>query len=153
MVVFDFVIGFFVGLMILVICFLLGAPASVAGIAALLAGTGVWLASWLRTSVRFTPSRLVITALLWPRRIPWPDVQSVSLQDMFDNETDEVTQQRLVIHYRRGSGLRLVTLPLFFPVPEMLSSDKPRSWIRRRADRQREVIREQLAARGYPLAG
>jgi hypothetical protein len=153
MLVFDFVIGFFVGLMVLVICFLLGASAGVAAVAAVAAGAGVWLASWLRTSVRFTPGHLVITVLLWPRRIPWADVQRVSLQDMFDNETDEVTQQRLAIHYRRGSGLRLVTLPLFFPVPEILSSGTPRSWIRRRADRQREVISGQLAARGYPLRG
>jgi len=30
---------------------------------------------------------------------------------------------------------------------------KPRTWVGRRKERQREIIREQFAARGYPLPG
>jgi hypothetical protein len=51
---------------------------------------------------------------------------------------------------------RRLTLPLFFRVPEnQVTSEagprRPLTWIGRRADRQREIIREEFAARGYPL--
>jgi hypothetical protein len=48
-----------------------------------------------------------------------------------------------------------MSLPLFFRVPEdQFTSGGPRrslTWIGRRSDRQREIIREEFAARGYPL--
>jgi len=92
------------------------------------------------------------------------------------HETSEVTRRRAVIHYRRDPGpplgavprrlsdsragaraqFRTVSPPVFFPVPaEQLpglpTPRKPRTWAGRRAERQREIIREEFAARGYPL--
>jgi hypothetical protein len=153
LIVFDFVIGFSAGIIVLVICGLLGAPGGVTATAALLAGAAVWLASWLRTSIRFTPSDLVTTKLLRSHRIPWADVIRVSLQDMHEHDTDEVTQRRLDIGYRRETRVGHVALPLFFPPLDCSpgTGGSRRGWARRRADRQREIIRAELAAHGHPL--
>jgi hypothetical protein len=145
-------------------------------LAALLVGAVLAVASWLRTSIQFTASDLAVTMLLWPRRIPWAHVDSVTLQDNYDSDTGDVTYRRVLIRYRRDPGsplppmptvfgeyriwarthFRQVSLPLFFPVSAGQSTPgagprKPRTWIGRRADRQREIIREEFAVRGYPL--
>jgi hypothetical protein len=87
-----------------------------------------------------------------------------------------VTHRRVLIRYRRDPGsllppvptvfdeyriwarthFSLVSLPLLFRVPEDrftpgTGPQRQRTWIGRRADRQREIIREEFAARGYPL--
>ena len=145
---------------------------------ATLAGAAVAVTSWLRTSIQFTADDLAFTMLLWPRRIPWADVRRVTLQDNYDSDADpeEVTHRRVLIRYRRDPGslvppvpsvfgefriwerthFRLMSLPLFFRVPgDQFTSDggprRPLTWIGRRSDRQREIIREEFAARGYLL--
>jgi hypothetical protein len=167
--------GFITGMVLLVICASLGAPAGVLT-AALLVGAVVAVASWLRTSIQFTTDDLTVTMLLWPRRIPWSHVDSVSLQDNYDSDTGDVTHRRVLIRYRRDPGsplppmptvfgeyriwarthFRPVSLPLFFRVPaDQLTPGagprQPRTWIGRRAGHQRKTIREEFAARGYPL--
>lgn len=154
------------------------APAPVAVVVAALAGAAVAVTSWLRTSIQFTADDLAFTMLLWPRRIPWADVRRVTLQDSYDSDADpeEVTHRRVLIRYRRDpgspvppvptvfgefriwerTGFRMMSLPLFFRVPEdqFTSAGGPRrplTWIGRRSDRQREIIREEFAARGHPL--
>jgi hypothetical protein len=105
-------------------------------------------------------------------------VRSVTLQDNYDSDADpeEVTHRRVLVRYRRDPGsplppmptvfgeyriwarthFRQVSLPLFFraPADDLIPGAglrQPRTWIGRRADRQREIIREEFAARGYPL--
>jgi hypothetical protein len=176
-IVFDFLIGFSAGMTLFVICLSLGTPTGVSA-AALLAGVVVWVASWLRTSIQFTASHLVVTMLLRPYRIPWAHIHDVSLREVYDHENGEAVNQRVQIRYRRDPGSQLdpvpstlgeyrtwartnfrkVSLPLLFPLPESESSRmsgprKPRTSIGRRADRQRAIIREEFAARGYPLPG
>jgi hypothetical protein len=176
LIVFDLTFGFLAGWVLLLICLLLGAPAAVV-VAAALVGAAVAVTSWLRTSIQFTADDLAFTMLLWPRRIPWADVRRVTLQDNYDSDADPeaVTHRRVLIRYRRDPGspvppapsvfgefrswerthFRLMSLPLFFRVPEdQFTSGAPRrplTWIGRRSDRQREIIREEFAARGYPL--
>jgi hypothetical protein len=175
LIIFDVTIGFITGMALLAICGALGAPAGVL-VAALLIGAVVAVASWLRTSIHFTASDLAVTMLLSPRRIPWVHVHGVTLQDIHDSDSDEVTHRRAVTRYRRDPGsplppmptvfgeyrtwarthFRTVSLPLFFPASAGQPTPgagprQPRTWIRRRADRQREIIREEFAARGYPL--
>jgi hypothetical protein len=60
-------------------------------------------------------------------------------QDNYDSDADPeaVTHRRILIRYRRDPGRRCPRRPL--------------TWIGRRSDRQREIIREEFAARGYPL--
>jgi hypothetical protein len=138
----------------------------------------VVVTSWLRTSIQFTADDLAFTMLLWPRRIPWTHVAGVTLQDNYDSDADpeDVTHRRVLIRYQRDPGSPLppmptvfgeyriwarahflpMSLPLSFPVAlgESIPGAGPReawTWIGRRADRQRETIREEFAARGYPL--
>lgn len=178
LIVFDLTFGFLAGWVLLLICLLLGAPAPVVVVVAALVGAAVAVTSWLRTSIQFTADDLAFTMLLWPRRIPWADVRRVTLQDNYDSDADpeEVTHRRVLIRYRRDPGspvppapsvfgefriwerthFRLMSLPLFFRVPEDQFTPgagprRPRTWIGRRADRQGEIIREEFAARGYPL--
>jgi hypothetical protein len=136
----------------------------------------VAVASWLWTSIQFTAGDLAVTMLLGPRRIPWAHVHSVTLQAIPHSDSGEVTHRRAEIRYRRNPGSSLppmptvlgeyrtwalahfgrMSLPLFFPV----STGQPtpgagprqrRTWIGRRADRQRQITREEFAARGFPL--
>jgi hypothetical protein len=177
LIIFDLTFGFLTAMVLLLICGLLGAPAAVL-VAAMLVGAVVAVTSWLRTSIQFTADDLAFTMLLWPRRIPWTHVAGVTLQDNYDSDADpeEVTHRRVLIRYRRDPGSPLppmptvfgeyriwarahflpMSLPLFFPVAlgESIPGARPRearTWIGRRADRQRETIREEFAARGYPL--
>lgn len=101
---------------------------------------------------------------------------AVTLRPLVTYLIVEVTHRRVLTRYRRDPGspvppapsvigefrswerthFRLMSLPLFFRVPEdqFTSGGEPRrplTWIGRRSDRQREIIREELAARGYPL--
>lgn len=135
----------------------------------------VWIASWLRTSIQFTADDLVVTMLLRPRRIPWAHVAGVTLLDMWDADSDRVTHRRLDVRYRRDPStptgpvptvfgeyrawarihFRTLSLPLTFP-PAADSMDSymartPRTWIGRHANRQRQIIRREFAARDYPL--
>jgi hypothetical protein len=177
LIIFDLIMGFITGMVLLLICRLLGAPTGVL-VAALLVGAVVAVTSWLRTSIQFTVDDLAFTMLLWPRRIPWAHVNSVTLQDNYDSDTGDVTHRRVLIRYRRDPGsplppmptvfgeyriwarthFRPVSLPLFFRVPagELTPGAvprQPRTWIGRRADHQRDIIREEFAARGWlPIA-
>jgi hypothetical protein len=97
--------------------------------------------------------------------------------DMFEDDADSVrvTRRRLEIRYRRDAStsagpvptvfseygawarihVRTLSLPLTFP-PAAGSVDSyrvsaPRTWMGRHANRQRQVIRREFAARGYPF--
>lgn len=103
-------------------------------------------------------------------------MDGVTLLDVYDPDSAEVTHRRAEIRYRRDPGsplppmptvfgeyrtwarthFRTVGLPLFFPASAGQSTSgagprKPRTWIGRRADHQRDIIREEFAVRGYPL--
>ena len=94
---------------------------------------------------------------------------------MRDADSGRVTHRRLDVRYRRDPStptgpvptifgeyrawarihFRTLSLPLTFP-PTAGSIDSymartPRTWIGRHASRQRQIIRRELAARGYPL--
>jgi hypothetical protein len=105
LIVFDLTFGFLAGWVLLLICLLLGAPAAVVVVAALV-GAAVAVTSWLRTSIQFTADDLAFTMLLWPRRIPWADVRRVTWQDNYDSDADPeaVTHRRVLIRYRRDPG-------------------------------------------------
>jgi len=87
----------------------------------------------------------------------------------------EVTSRRVHVSYRRDPStptgpvpatlgefrpwtrrhFRTVSLPLAFPPPVDSSDSRPprapRTWFGRHADRQRQIIRREFAARGYTL--
>lgn len=171
---FDGLLGFLTGAALFGICNLAGAPVGVQTVGALTGGV-VWIASWLRTSIKFTADDLVVTMLLRPCRIPWARVERVTMLGMCedDADSDRVTRRRLEIRYRRDAStsadpvpavfseyrawaqihVRTLSLPLTFP-PAADSMDSnaaraPRTWMGRHANRQREVIRREFAARGY----
>jgi hypothetical protein len=97
--------------------------------------------------------------------------------DMFEDDahSDRATRRRLQIRYRRDAStsadpvptvfseyrawarihVRTLSLPLTFPpAADFVDSDParaPRTWMGRHANRQRQVIRREFAARGFPL--
>jgi hypothetical protein len=173
LLIFDWLFGFVVWIVLFLIFNLTGLPAAVQALS-LVAGAAVWIGSWLRTSIRFTADDLVVISMLRPRSVPWSRVAGVSLSDMADDDTGRVTGRRLSVRYRRDaeppaepmptvSGewrawdrrhFRTMSLPVLFP-PSLDEIDyipsEPRTWIGRRGNRQREIIRAEFAARGYSL--
>jgi hypothetical protein len=130
----------------------------------------MWAALWLRTSVRFTEHDLSVTMWLWPRRVPWEHVRSVSFVEEYDHEAEEVVRRRIQIRYPRGSrqpvspmptrlgdamewsrtNFRTLPVPIAFPPP----GEEPaasRTWVGRSIRRKRQIVRREFAARGYPL--
>jgi hypothetical protein len=115
--------------------------------------------------------------LLWPRRVPWARVSSVTFSNLHEDDARpvEVTSRRVHVSYRRDPStpagpvpatlgefrpsarrhFRTVSLPLAFPPPADSSDSRPprgpRTWFGRHADRQRQIIRLEFAAQGYPL--
>jgi hypothetical protein len=147
LVVFDALAGFLVALALFAVTAALGAPGA-AYWAVLVGGTLVfWVPLWLRTRVQFTADELIVVLLLRAHRIPWPSVRSVTFSDAEDHDTGSVTGRRITLWHGGGARLRLVTLPLLFPA----AGDRPRRGRGGRAERQRETIRREFAARGYPL--
>jgi hypothetical protein len=175
LIVFNWLVGFLAGMAFFTICALAGALSAAVTLASLLVGVAVWAAGWLRTSIQFTPGDLVLTMLLRRRRIPWTRIHAVTLQDVWDHETGQVTNQRVNVRYRRDpqtplgpvptilgeyrawarAHFRTVNLPLLFPPANDSAGSsrprRPRTWIGRRSSRQREIIRQEFAARGYSL--
>jgi hypothetical protein len=174
---FDGLLGLLSGAALLGICGFAGAPAGVQVAVGVLAGAAVWIASWLRTSIQFTRDDLVVTVLLRPRRIPWARVSSVGFVDAYEDDAHpaQTTARRVHVSYRRELStptgpvpatlgeyrpwarihFRTLTLPLAFP-PAVGSSDSPSlrapsTRFGRHADRQRQIIRREFAARGYTL--
>jgi hypothetical protein len=115
LMVFDLTFGFLTAWVLLLICALLGAPAAVLA-AAVVVGAVVAVTFWLRTSIRFTADHLAFTMLLWPRRIPWALVDSVTMQNNDDSDADpeKVTHRRVLIRYRRDPGSPLPSVPTVF---------------------------------------
>ena len=175
---FDGILGLFSGAVLLGICGGAGAPTGVQVAVGVLAGAAVWIASWLRTSIKFAADDLVVTVLLWPRRVSWARVSSVTFVDTYaddDASPSRVTVRRIHVRYRRDLSTptgpvpttlgeyrpwarlhyREVTLPLTFrPAADPLDSRParaPRTWFGRHADRQRQIIRREFAARGFSL--
>jgi hypothetical protein len=174
---FDGLLGLLSGAVLLGICSFAGAAAGVQVAVGVLAGAAVWIASWLRTSIQFTRDDLVVTVLLWPRRIPWARVSSVTFVSAHEDDARpaQVTARRVHVSYRRDLSaptgpvpttlgeyrpwarlhFRTLTLPLAFP-PAVGAVDSgparaPRTWFGRHADRQRQLIRREFAGRGYSL--
>jgi hypothetical protein len=174
---FDAILGFLSGAVLLGVCNLAGAPASVQVAVWVVFGAGVWITSWLRTSVRFTTDALVVTVLLWPRRVPWERVSSVTFGHLHEDDARpaEVASRRVHVSYRRDLStptgpvpttlgefrpwarlhFRTLSLPLSFPPPADAADSRPtrgpRTWFGRHAERQRQIIRREFAARGYSL--
>ena len=174
---FDGILGLFSGSVLLGICGIAGAPAAVQVAVGLLAGAAVWVASWLRTSIQFAADDLVVTVLLRPRRISWARVSSVTFVDTYEDDAraSQATARRIHVRYRRDltiptgpvpttlgeyrpwarTHFRELTLPLAFrPAADPLDSGParaPRTWFGRHAERQRQVIRREFAARGFSL--
>jgi hypothetical protein len=173
LVIFDLIIGFVWGMVLFLITNLAGAPRAVQA-AAMLSGIVVWLWSWWRTAIRFTPAELTVTRLIAPHHVPWCRVTQVSLDDMWDSDTDRVTGRRVDVRYRREAEppaepmptvfgewrswnrkyFRSLALPVFFPPAADPFGDvarEPRTWLGRYTNRQRAAIRAEFAARGYQL--
>ena len=120
------------------------------------------------------PDELMVTRLIAPHYVPWYQVTGVSLYDMWDSDTDRVTNRRVDIRYRRDAEppvepmptvfgewriwnrtyFRSLALPVLFP-PGLDEIDyvprEPRTWLGRYTSRQRQTIRAEFAARGYEL--
>lgn len=175
LMIFDLIIGFLWGMLFFLITNLAGAPTAVQA-AAMLSGIVVWLCSWWRTAITFTPAELVVTRLIAPHHVPWYRVTHVSLYDMWDGDTDRVTGRRVDVRYRRDAEppvepmptvfgewriwnrryFRSLALPVFFPPPEDpfdYVPREPRTWLGHYTNRQRETIRAEFAARGHELPG
>jgi hypothetical protein len=60
LMIFDLIIGFLWGMLLFLITSLAGAPTVVQAVA-MLSGIVVWLCSWWRTAIKFTPAELVVT--------------------------------------------------------------------------------------------
>jgi hypothetical protein len=174
---FDGLLGLFAGAILLGVCGFAGAPAGVQVTVGLVSFVAIWIASWLRTAIRFTTDDIVVTMLLWPFRARWARVSSVTFHDEHhdDARPAEVTSRRVSVRYRRDLStptgpvpatlgefrpwdrrhFRTLSLPLAFPPPaDPLGSGSARTrktWFGRHADRQRQTIREEFAAHGYPL--
>ena len=173
LMIFDLIIGFLWGMLLFLVTNLAGAPTAVQA-AAMLSGIVVWLWSWWRSTIRFTPDELQVTRLIAPHHVPWYRVTNVSLYDMWDSDTDRVTGRRVDVRYRRGAEppvepmptvfgdwriwnrryFRSLALPVFFPPPEDpfgYVARAPRTWFGRYINRQRATIRAEFATRGYQL--
>jgi hypothetical protein len=174
---FDAILGLLSGTALLGVCNLAGAPAGVQVAVWVVCGAAVGVASWLRTSIRFCADDLVVTMLLWPRRVPWARASSVTFSDQYEDDARpvEATSRRVHVSYRRDPStptgpvpatlgefrpwarlhFRTVRLPLAFPPPADSAASRPsrapRTWFGRHADRQRQIIRREFDARGYPL--
>lgn len=129
-----------------------------------------WAAFWLRTSVRFTEHDIAVTMWLRPYRVRWEHVSSVSFGDVYDYEAERVTRRKIQVRYPRhprqpvppvpaklGDALqwsrtnfRTLPLPLTFPLPGK-EPTTPRTRIGRSMQRKRQIVRQEFAARGYPL--
>ena len=173
LMIFNLLIGFLWGMLLFLITNLAGAPKAVQAVA-VLSGIVVWIGSWWRTAIRFTPAELVVTRLIAPHHVPWYRVTHVNLYDMWDSDTDRVTGRRVDVRYRRDAEppvepmptvfgewrawnrryFRSLALPVFFPPPEdpfNYVPRAPRTWLGRYTNRQRETIRAEFAARGHEL--
>jgi hypothetical protein len=173
LMIFDLIIGFLWGMLLFLITNLAGAPTA-GQAAAMLSGVVVWLWSWWRTAITFTPTELVVTRLIAPHHVPWYRVAHVSLSDMWDSDTDRVTGRRVDVRYRRDAEppvepmptvfgewriwnrtyFRSLALPVFFPPTEDpfgYVAREPRTWLGRCTNRQRAAIRAEFAARGHQL--
>lgn len=113
LMIFDLLIGFLWGMLLFLVTNLAGAPKAVQA-AAMLSGIVVWLWSWWRTTIRFTPDELLVTRLIAPHHVPWYRVTNVSLYDMFDSDTDRVTGRRVDVRYRRGAEPPVEPMPTVF---------------------------------------
>lgn len=71
----------------------------------------------------------------------------MAFSDAEDHDTGSVTGRRITLGYGGGARPRVVALPLPFPA----AGDQPPRGRGGRAGRQRETIRREFAARGYPL--
>src|ERR1700759_4781559 len=87
LMIFDLIIGFLWGMLLFLITNLAGAPTAVQAVA-MLSGVVVWLWSWWRTGIRFTPAELMVTRLIAPHHVPWYRVTHVSLYDMWVSDND-----------------------------------------------------------------
>jgi len=105
LMIFDLIIGFLCGILLFLITHLAGAPIAVQAVA-MLSGVVVWLWSRWRTAIKFTPAELVVTRLIAPHHVPWYRVTHVSLYDMWDSDTDQVTGRRIDVRYRRWNPCR-----------------------------------------------
>ena len=110
LMIFDLILGFVWGMLLFLITNLAGAPKAVQAVA-MLSGIVVWIGSWWRTAIRFTPDELVVTRLIAPHHVPWYRVTHVSLYDMWDSDTDRVTGRRVDVRYRREAEPRSSPCP------------------------------------------
>lgn len=149
-------------------------PAVVSWMVTLVGTAVLWPALALRPSVGFTADALTVRLMFTRRRIAWADITAIRLEDVTDSETDAVNHRVVTVTYRRDPErplppmptrfgdfrqwnreyFRTVRLPLSFPVPQTDGRRRSgrESRFARRRERQRETIRRELAARGYPLS-
>lgn len=132
---------------------------------------GLTWSSWLRTSVRFEPDRVVVTRLLRPsQRIPWSRVCQSHIETVLDDDGE-----RILYRYARLAVLRDPDTP---PTPMPTTPPEYRTWRRRTYRdvsvlvrfpnspdaappsgrfaevilRNREIVRSEFTAHGFPLA-
>jgi hypothetical protein len=132
--------------------------------------TLTWL-SWTRTSVRFEPDQVVITRLLRPaQRIPWSRVRQSRIDTVYDDGGDEVLYRyaRLALlrnpdrppdpmpttpaeyrHWRQQTYRDVSVLVRF---PNSAQATPPKGRFADVIRRNRDIVRAEFAAHGFPLA-
>ncbi|HEY4454103.1 MAG TPA: hypothetical protein VGN81_07325 [Pseudonocardiaceae bacterium] len=145
-------------------------PRLVEALAFVLVFAGLTWLSWLRTSVRFEPEQVVITRLLLPNQhIPWSRVRQSHIDTVLDDDGE-----RILYRYARLALLRDPDAP---PAPVPTTLPEYRNWRRRTYRdisvlvrfpnspdagpptgrfaevilRNRDIVRGEFAAHGFPL--
>jgi hypothetical protein len=128
-----------------------------------------WL-SWARTSVRFEPDQVVITRLLWPhQRIAWSRVRQSHIDTVYGDGGDQVLYRhaRLALlrrpdvppdpmpsalpEYRRWREKTYRDVSVLVRFPNSPDAAPPKGRFAKVILRNRDIVRTEFAAHGFPL--
>lgn len=129
-----------------------------------------WL-SWTRTSVRFEPDQVVITRLLRPhQRIPWSRVRQSHIDTVYGDGGGEILYRyaRLALlrdpdvspdpmpatlpEYRRWRQQTYRDVSVLVRFPNSPDATPPKGRFADVILRNRDIVRDEFAAHGFPLA-
>lgn len=146
-------------------------PSALAVLAFAVVFVGLTWLSWARTSVRFEPDQVVITRLLRPaQRIPWSRVRQSHIDTVYDDGGDEVLYRhaRLAVlrdpirppdpmpttppEYRRWRQKTYRDVSVLVRFPNTPDAAPPKGRFAEVIRRNRDIVRVEFAAHGFPLA-